>query len=378
MGDDDEKCREIHRRVDGFVETCMAGREDWSALSEFPTDVWQGLGEHGLLGLSLPEAFGGSSGNYRTLAAAARRLNERGGVMGVTLTWLCHCMNARLHLLRRGTSEQHAQWLPKLASGETTLTIAISEPGVGAHPKHLKTTARLDGGDYVLNGEKSYLTNGPLAGLFIVLAITGEQDGRKQFSAILVERDAPGFTQTPGIEIDFLKPSPHCGIELRDCRVPAANLLGQAGNAMEEISIPMRVIEDALGTSAKAGALAAQLRMLGQPPTDDAMADFGNLLAQADALGVVEDGLVAALDDNANEDEGDPSGLTLRTAGFRELAKHLNAGIAAYLKTHDVSVSDKFRTLHRDVDKSLGIAASVHRIQAAKRAAKFFQPRERP
>jgi alkylation response protein AidB-like acyl-CoA dehydrogenase len=376
MRDFEEQHAEICVRVDGFVDSYMTGLDGWSEMSDFPPAVWQGLRESGLLGLSLPEEFGGIGGGYRALGVAARRLNERGGVMGVTLTWLCHCMNARLHMVRLGTAGQRARWLPKLASGETTLTLAISEPGVGAHPKHLKTTARLDGGDYVLNGEKAYLTNGPLAGLFVILAITDEDDGRKQFSAILVERDMPGFKRTPGIEIDFLKPSPHCGIALTDCRVPAGNLLGDIGNAMAEISIPMRTIEDALGTSAKAGAMAAQLRMLGQPPTDAAMADFGVLLAKTEALGLLADGLAATLDENRDEGGQDPARLSAQTAGFRELAKHLNVDIAAYMGTHDVTVPDKLTTLHRDLDKSLGIAASVHRIQAAKRAKTFLEHKD--
>lgn len=127
------------------------------------------------------------------MAAAASRLSARGGVLGVTVSWLCHLMTARLHMAGRGTAAQRDHWLPRLAAGDSTLSLAISEPGAGAHPKHLATRAVRDGDDYVLDGEKTYLTNGPLADAFLVLAVTGAADGRKTFSAILVPADAPGL-----------------------------------------------------------------------------------------------------------------------------------------------------------------------------------------
>ncbi len=360
-------------RVDTVAAQIAADRTGLMARSDFPANLWQVLGDSGLLGLTLPVDMGGLGGNYATLAAAARRLSEKGGVLGVTVSWLCHVMNARLHLDRKGTAAQRERWLPRLAKGDSTICIAISEPGVGAHPKHLTTAARRDGDDYVIDGRKTYLTNGPLADLFIVLAITGEADGLKTFSAILVPRDTPGLTQTPGVEVDFLHPSPHCGIELNTCRVPVENILGTPDGGLAEISLPMRAIEDALATSSLAGAMNAQLRHLAGAlpavPDKDALADLGQLLGKADALAA----MAAALADDLDGDDRAPERLNAASAGFRGFLRSLQDELDAFVGALGVVLSPDARNLRRDLMKSLSIAGAVHRIQAAKRASVYLQ-----
>ncbi len=360
-------------RVSEVTGACVAERDDLYEMQDFPPDIWQALAASGLLGLSLPKDVGGLGGDYAALAAAAHRMSEVGGVMGVTTTWLAHNLNTRLHLYGKGTAEQRATWLPRLARGETSLCIAISEPGAGAHPKYLTTRARREGADYVIDGEKSYLTNGPLAGLFIVLAITGEADGRKTFSALLVPRDTAGFRQTPGAKIDFLRPSPHCGIELTGCRVPAQNILGRVDSGFAEISLPMRAIEDVLGTSSKAGAMHAQLRYLAQAAgavaDKEALADFGQLLGKADALSAMAARLAADLD----ADDMAPERLNSASAGFRGFASDLQDDIDAFVASHAIVVSRRAENLKRDLMKSFAIAGSAHRIQAAKRAQTYIQ-----
>ena len=102
---------------------------------------------------------------------------------------------------------------------EITLSLAISEPGTGAHPKYLQTSASREGDDWVLTGEKSFLTNGPLAALFVVLAVSATEGDKKRLTAFLVPRETPGLSLTDPIHLDFLKPSPHCGIRLDACRL---------------------------------------------------------------------------------------------------------------------------------------------------------------
>ncbi len=343
-----------------IARTHIAGRETLHQAETFPSEIWQALAKSGLLGLSVPIKFGGLGGDYRAVAGAAHALTEQGGNLGVTLTWLGHNLSARLHILQQGSAEQRQMWLPRLASGATSLAVAISEPGAGAHPKHLATVADRSGEDFVLNGEKAYLTNGPLAELFVVLAITGQAGGRKTFSALLVTRDRPGFTETPGVTVDFLKPSPHCGIQLTDCRVPAANLLGEADTAFARISMRMRSIEDAMTCASLAGAARWQLNRFA-PRLQDPVA-VGELVAMASALDVLAEELARCLD----RDDEKPERLDQLTAGFRGLLASLQSQLGARIKEDGIEVTPGETQMARDVAKSLDIAQSVHRIKAAK------------
>ncbi len=409
----------------GFARREIAARDGLHETATFPDDLWQALGNSGLLGLGIAEAHGGGGGDYRTLADCAYALAEAGGNKGVVTTWLVHNMAAKLHIEGLGTPGQQRAWLPRLAAGEFSVCVAISEPGAGAHPKHLQTAAVQDGDSYILNGEKAYLTNGPLAGLFIVLAITGERTGRKRFSAFLVPRDTPGFEQTPGIEIDYLRPSGHCGIRLTDCRVPAGNLLGTEGDAFKRFSLRMRAVEDALGTAASAGSTAFLLAELARldPDGDDRLNDLGRMAMQQRALrrlsqAMAED-LDAALssrhpgrsetssrhpgrseaesrdrprrgasddpgyrlrrfrDDESKEgrlrdDEvaatGRPSldidSLNEQSAGFREISVHLQNRIDGFIKEARLTPGARFDAMRRDLVKSRGIARSVHQVKA--------------
>lgn len=352
-------------RLRDFAIEHVATRPELHHSKDFPEDLWRALGSAGLLGVGLPEAWGGGGASFQVMAECCRTLSEAGGNLGVAMTWMAHNLNARLHLEGHGTEAQKALWLPPMARGDSTLSIAISEPGVGAHPKRLQCSARLEGGDYVLKGEKSYLTNGPLAGVFLVLAISGEAAGRKQFSAFLVPREAPGFVQTPGVEIDFLHPSPHCGIRLNDCRIPAANLLGEAGTAFERISLRMRAVEDALATAAQAGGYAYLLRALAAScrpdPGSEAMAELGRMSSLGGALARLAQSLAADLD--AGLMQG--AYLDPLSAGCREIAAQLQIRIDDFINEQRLAPGEAFALMRRDLIKSRGIAQSVHQAKAA-------------
>ncbi len=141
-----------------------------------------------------------------------------------------------------GSPAQRAAWIGRTAA------VAISEPGVGAHPKHLTTTAKPAGGGWRLNGQKAWASNGPFAAVFIVLAVIAVEEGRKRYGAFLVPRDTPGLTLEPS-------ETRHCGLSLRDCAVADDALLGLPGVAYETIALPFRDVEDAVGLSGLGGAL---------------------------------------------------------------------------------------------------------------------------
>ncbi|MCY3671034.1 MAG: acyl-CoA dehydrogenase family protein, partial [Alphaproteobacteria bacterium] len=133
-------------------------------------------------------------------------------------------------------------------------------PGAGAHPKYLKTRAeRLPEGGWRLDGEKAWITNGPSAGLFIAVAVKGESGGRKRFGAFLLPADAPGLTRTEAGAVEFLRPTGHCGLSLRDVRLPASAELGPDTDIWSAFAKPLRNVEDLLKLGSQRGAMEALL-----------------------------------------------------------------------------------------------------------------------
>lgn len=338
-----------------FAAQHVANR-DFNRDSAFPLDLWQAMGAEGLFRVGLPERFGGSGGGYAAIAAADRVLAEHGGSPGFAMSWGGHQMVGRFFIEGFGSATQQAAYLPALATGRITASVAISEPGAGAHPKHLQTTATRDGTDFVLSGEKAYVTNGPIADLFIVLAITAVQDGRKRYSAFLVPRGTPGLSEIKGPKIDFLRPSPHCGLRLSECRVPRSSMLGPEGSAYETMAGPFRDVEDAVGTGGLTGTLRFLLRRLAQASGDaastEAAASLGELAALIALIGQGSLALVEALDAGALLQGDNPATLV----GIRSLAAHVLARAKAHRETFGTATHDKLDALLRDLDKSLAIA----------------------
>ena len=329
----------------------------------FPGDLWAALGAAGLFGIAAPERFGGRGGSYLDLARAGAALVRGGGNLGLASAWLGHCLTARFFLQRFASPAQQARWLPLIARGEATLAIAISEPGAGAHPKHLASTARREGDAWRLAGEKAYVTNGPIAAAFIVLAVSDVEAGRKRFSAFLVPRDTPGLTLVPGPEVDFLRPAPHCGLLLAECAVPQAALIGIEGAAFETMSIPFRAVEDAVSAGQLAGALhhlldhAAALA----PPSSAraAAAELGALAGLVAALDALALALARALDDAAE----DAPEQQARLVGARVLTQLLLERLQTLAARLDLVWSAAEAALLRDLDKSLDIAKNPRLTQ---------------
>lgn len=363
----------LRERIAAFAEAEIASRPGLIGTKEFPRDLWRAIADAGLTRLALPAEYGGEGGDLSTLAIAAEAFAEHGGVPGVVTTWLGQSLVARLHLLRLGSPEQRDRFLPALAEGRSVPCVAISEPGAGAHPKHLKTTAVPDGTDVILTGEKAFLTNGPMADLFLILAISGERGGRKQFSVYLVPRETPGLEQTEGIKVDFLHPSEHCGLKLNGCRLPAANRLGPDGEAFESISLPMRRAEDALFAASHAGSMRHILRAIGRAngpsPDEESMAELGRLAATPDAMAALARQACVMAEAGDPDDHG-------RIETIAAFARAASADWLSRLKTltekSGMTVPATLRTLLRDQEKMLSIAASAHTIRARRRAQALF------
>ncbi len=264
----------------------IRGREDLRSRRGYPADLWRGLAEAGLLGLTVPEEYGGGGRDLERLAEDCRDMVRHGRSLGAMLAWKVHCTLSHFALARLGDEAQKREWLPRLARGETTLAAAISEPGAGAHPKYLQAQAeRLPGGGWRLDGEKAWITNGPSAGLFIVVAVKGESAGRKRFGAFLVPADAPGLARTEAGAVEFLRPTGHCGLDLRDVRLPASAELGPDADIWSAFAKPLRNVEDLLKLGSQQGAMEALLDdAAGTGLEDEALGGLAVRLVSFEAL----------------------------------------------------------------------------------------------
>ncbi|MEH6546004.1 MAG: acyl-CoA dehydrogenase family protein [Sneathiella sp.] len=354
---------DVLNTIKEFAEThILPRRQELIVAKEFPADLWQAFAQSGLAGLSIPEQYGGRGASYQVLSTAASYLNLYGGVPGATMTFLAHWQLIKLHIVEQADPSLKQELLPLLANGEATLSVAISEPKAGAHPKHLKTTADRVGNDYILNGEKAFLTNGPLARYFIVLAITAEHNARRSFSAILIEASTAGLTRTDGVKIDFLHPCPHGGILLQNCKVPLSNLIGAEGDAFLRTSLRMRAIEDAVGAASHIGALKRLLDDIIKDIPENLADEVGQITSQFLALDVVAREL-AQLADQASEDMDLLLHLQL---GFRQQMMACGAIMDTLVQEIDLSDRPEIALLHRDITKSHSIAQSAHAARLTK------------
>ncbi len=340
--------------IGAFARAQVAGR-DLRAEPGFPHDLWHAMGEAGLFRIGLDPAHGGTGGGFSAIALTETGLIAGSGSPGLGSAFASHQMVARCFIERFGDAAQRAAWLPALSEGRITASVAISEPRAGAHPKHLRTSAERRGDTFVLNGEKAYLTNGPIADVFVVFAITAVEDGRKRYSALLVPSDTPGVERVPMPDMPALRPALHCGLRLSDCVVPAGNLLGREGGAYEQMALPFRDIEDAVGSAATVGALRAVLQGLGHGAGEDATEDEAAALGAIAALiALMQEGsaaLVAQLDET-----GKPPGPAL--VGIRVLAADVLARARQFHAAHG-DRNARMEALFETLDVSLGVARTA-------------------
>jgi acyl-CoA dehydrogenase len=302
--------------------------------------------------VSEDHAIGLEGGGYAAIARGEAALVERSGLLGQGGSWAGRQVVARFFIAGFGDGAQRAAWLPRLASGECVASVAISEPRVGAHPKLLTTRAEIDADGYRITGEKAWVTNGPLAAVFVVLAVMAIEDGRKRYGAFLVPRETPGLSINELPEYRALAPSRHCGLVLDGCRVPHSALLGPAGTAYEAMALPFRDVEDAVGTFGLLGAFRFLLSRFARQSTagDEAALSLGGLAALIAVFAETADAVVAALD------TGELARRSAALVGLRVLA----ADMLQRARTHRdgfVTASDPaVERVFGDVEASLSVA----------------------
>jgi alkylation response protein AidB-like acyl-CoA dehydrogenase len=199
--------------------------ERWEAEGIADRDMWTKCGAQGLLCPTVPEAYGGLGLDFGYNAVIDEELAYIGSSAGITL----HSDIVADYLVAYGSEEQKHRWLPRMISGETPTAIAMTEPGAGSDLQGVKTTAVADGDDYVINGSKTYITNGQHAELIIVVAKTDPTQGARGTSLILVESDRPGFARGRNLDKIGLHSQDTSELFFQDVRVPRSNLLGGEG-----------------------------------------------------------------------------------------------------------------------------------------------------
>jgi len=357
----------LKKKVADFAAEHIATRPDLHTLKEFPAGLWEEMGSEGLLGIGIPEDFGGSGGDYLSIAVAGKALSEAGNNLGCSLTWMIHQIIARFFLLDHGSDAQHVQYLPDMARGKITGCIAVSEPEGGGHPKYLKTTAERDGSVFLITGEKTFLTNAPIADVFIVFAVVGVEQSRKRFGAFIVPRTSPGLSLAEPLDFGFLHPCPHGGIVLNRCPVSAVAVLGRPASAYEDMALPFREVEDTLMMGPLTGGIRAQLNHLIRLMRDQALPVGDELVSR---LGEIESMLgaleILAYDAAAMLENTDHPQLVPLLIFCRRVASQVQERLRDLVQTAAIKQDTLYELMTNDLVSTLRIAANISAIKQKK------------
>ena len=222
--DDHEMFRTTARRF--FERECLPRQADWNKAGQVDRETWLKAGREGLLGITLPTEYGGGGGDFGHSAVFNEEF-ARAGVSGAYFGM--HSDVIAPYINRCGNEEQKQKWLPGICAGEIILAIAMTEPGTGSDLKAVRTTAIRDGDDYVINGSKTFISNGLTADLVIVVCKTDPAAGAKGISLIAVEASRAGFKRGCKLEKVGQHAADTAELFFDNVRVPVANRLGEEG-----------------------------------------------------------------------------------------------------------------------------------------------------
>src|SRR5690554_5153188 len=229
--------------------------EQWEKDGQVSRELWEKAGELGFLCPTMPEEYGGVGADFRYSAVIMEEVS-RAGLSGSG--WTLHSDIVAPYILNHGSEEQKKHYLPKMATGEMITAIAMSEPGAGSDLQGVKTTALKDGENYILNGSKTFITNGQMADLVIVVAKTDPKEGAKGISLLLVESDSEGFQKGQNLNKVGMKAQDTSELFFQDVKVPTKNLLGSMeGQGFMQLMMELPAERLQIGITAIAAAEAA-------------------------------------------------------------------------------------------------------------------------
>jgi len=224
LTEEQEMIRELARRI--AEEKIKPVREHYDETEEFPWPILGELAKADLCGVYIPEEYGGTGGGVFDLCLAVEELCKVDG--GIALILAATAL-ATFPILLFGNDEQKKKYLPDIAAGKKVAAFALTEPGAGSDASAIQTGAKREGGNYILNGTKCFITNGGEAQIYIVIAMTDKTKGSRGASAFIVEKDTPGFSFGKKEKKMGIRSSPTRELIFNDCKIPKENLLGKEG-----------------------------------------------------------------------------------------------------------------------------------------------------
>ena len=234
-----EEQEQLRKEIRGFATREIAPHVmTWDEASTFPLDTVKKLGAMGLLGVIFPPEYGGAGLGYVDYVLAIEELSSVDGSIGITVA--AHNSLGSNHIFLAGNEEQRRKFVPRLASGEWLAAWGLTEPGSGSDASSARTTAVRNGDRYILNGNKTFITNGHYADVAVVIAVTDKTKGTHGLSAFIVEKGTKGFRPGKKENKLGLRASDTSELIFEDCEIPAENLLGNEGEGFIDA---MRVLD---------------------------------------------------------------------------------------------------------------------------------------
>ncbi|TLU98975.1 acyl-CoA dehydrogenase family protein [Dyadobacter luticola] len=272
----EENCKLIAEAVRDFaVSSIKPHIREWDEIQHFPKSVFKDLGDLGLMGMLVPEEFGGSGLGYKEYVTAIIELSKVDPSVGLSMA--AHNSLCTNHICMFGSQEQKQKYLPKLATGQFVGAWGLTEPYTGSDAGNMRTTAVRDGDDWIINGSKNFITNGKSGDVTVLITRTGEPGDKHGATAFIIEQGTPGYTSGRKEDKLGMRASETVELIFQDCRIPDSQRIGEIGDGFIQslkvldggrISIAALSVGTALGAYEAALSYSKERRQFGKAICD--------------------------------------------------------------------------------------------------------------